>query len=368
MIKISRHQLYCLMLIGQVGTTNLWAFCTDAKRDAWISTLLSMLGGFALAWIFLKLHQNSPNGNIAAIAVAALGKAVGTPLAVLYALLFLFNFTRVSSESADLIAMTFLQRTPHPVIIFLFIFSVLIMLFFGIEVIARLSEIVFPLLLVLILSVYALICLSGRVDLKELTPVLENGIAPVLSATFPVCVNFPFGMIFLFLQIWPYYDAKQDIPKSVFLSLLVSGVLLTATQVVDIATLGVELTKNATIPFFEVIKLIDIGDILTNLDVVGVILIFISGFFLALFYLFSAATVLSTVCRGISYRWFLIPAGVFTFWYAGVYEPSYPAHVQFLTPQFWQQFVPAFDLIPLFLLAIVGLKSYCARQKTHGAS
>lgn len=363
MEKLRSHQLFCMTMMVQIGSTNLWAFGTDAKRDAWIVTLLSMIGGFGLTWIFLRLHARYPRDNIAGISVSVLGKGLGFPLALVYVMLFIFNATRNTSEFADLINMTFLTRTPRALLIAILLFTVIAVLFLKIESIARLSEVVMPLTLIIVVSVYILIIASGRVDLKELAPAFEQGITPVLTATYPVGINFPFGLTFIFLQIWPYFDAKNKIGKITYLSLLISGVLLTATQVIDISVLGVELTKTSTLPLLEVVKLINIADIITNLDVIGVVLIFIGGFFLATAYIFCAAGILSTLFHIRNYTWFLIPIGVFIFWYSGVYEPNYPAHIKYLVPQYWQQFVPLFDIIPILLLIISKLKESVIKRE-----
>jgi spore germination protein KB len=358
MEKISKRQLYCLTIMNLIGSTNLWALGIDAKQDAWIVILLSMLISFPLLWIYTEIHLNFPKDNIAGIITSLLGKIIGWPLAFLYVIFYLFDTTRNISEFGDLIHMTFLVNTPSWIIMFMLIATIMYILFLRIENFARLTELLMPIIFLAIVSVYIMTVASGLIDLKQLTPVLANGVTPVLKASYPVIVNFPFAGTFIFIQLWKFVEPKECIRKITFISVGLSGVLLAATIVIIISVLGVNLAANSTIPLLKVIRLINIANIITNLDAIGVMLIFISGFYRAALILFAAATTLSVLFKVEDYRWFLIPLGFLLLWYANIYEPNYPFHVKFLLPQYKQQFIPLYDLIPLFLFLIMKLKKY----------
>lgn len=358
MERIGRHQLFALVMMEQIGSTNLWALGIEAKQDAWLVILLSMLPGCVLIWGFTELQKHFPNDNIAGLTTTLLGKTIGWPLVLLYALADIFNATRNASEFTNLLNMTFLQNTPFTVIIIILLATILYILFMGFETFARLTEIILPLTLTFIILIYILILASGRVDFTQLTPILENGITPVLKASYPVVVNFPFGLSFVFMQFWHFSNDQKSIRKNTFLPVILSGILLTFTQVIIISTLGANFAARSTIPILEVVKLISIGDIITNLDALGIILIFIGGFYMAIIHILSASMILSSLFKIIDYRWQLIPISTFIFWYSGVYEPNYPFHVKFLLPQAWQQYVPLYNVIPILLLTIYGFKKY----------
>jgi spore germination protein KB len=359
--KISINQLFCLVMMGQIGSTNLWALGIEAKQDAWIVILLSMLVGLGLIWIFTQLNSKFPEDNIAEINISILGKVIGWPLAFLYALLYTFNATRNASEFGELINMTFLQDTPRFVIIVIFLFVIIYILFLGIETLARITEIILPVTLILIITIFILTIFSGMIKIKELTPILGNGFKPVLKAFYPLGLNFPFGLAFVFFQVWKYVDCKQEIRKTTLWAVGISGIFMTITIITIITSLGTNFAANATIPFLEVIKLINIGDIITNLDAIGVILIFIGGFYLAILNFFTSVMILTTLFKIKNYRWVLFPLAAFILWYSSVYEPNYPFHVKYLNPQYWQQMIPFHNIIPILLLIIFGLKNYSGK-------
>lgn len=361
MERINKRQLFFLVMMEQIGSTNLWALGIEAKRDAWIVILFSLLIGCALIWIYTELQKQFPNDNIAGLTTSLLGKIIGWPLGLLYGLVAMFNTTRTASEFTDLLKVTFLQETPFMVIMFLFLAAIIYILLMGLETLARLTEIILPLTLMIFAAMYILIIASGAMDLEKVTPVLEDGIAPVLKASFPIVINFPFGLSFVFMQFWHFTNPQKSIRRTTLLAVVLSGLLLSFNLLTIISTLGVDLATRSTIPSLETVKLINIGDIVTNLDVIGIILIFIGGFYMATIRLLSASMILSTLFHINDYRWLLIPLAIFTFWYSNVYEPNYPFHVAFLSVHAWQQFVPLFNAIPILMLIIFWLKKYCSQ-------
>jgi spore germination protein KB len=360
---ISKRQLFSLTILEQIGSTSIWALGIEAKQDAWIVILFSMLIGFIFLWLYTEIYRSFPKENIAGITTSLLGKLIGIPLAFIYALFFLFNATRNTSEFGDLIKMTFLVNTPRVVIMFVFLVTIIYMLFLRIETLARLTEIVMPIILLLIVSIYLMVIASGIVDLKQLRPSLADGIMPVLKASYPVVINFPFGEIFILMQLWQFVEPKESIRKPTFLAVCISGILLTFSLIIIISVLGVDFAASATIPLLEVIRAINIANIITNLDAIGVILIFVGGFYMATLNFFAGTIILASLFKIKDYRWLLIPLGIFILWYSNVYEPNYPYHVKFLKLQFVQQFVPLYNLIPIFLLLIIKFKNCETKKK-----
>lgn len=361
MEKIGRWQLFALVMMEQIGSTGLWVLGIDAKRDAWLVILFSMLVGCAFIWVFTELQKQFPRDNIAGLVTKLLGTILGWPLVLLYAAVDTFNATRNTSEFTDLLNVTFLQHTPAKVIMFLFLATVIYISFMGVEAFVRLTEIVLFLCLIAITVFYILIITSGKIDLRQLLPVLENGPVPVLKAAFPLVVNFPFALAFIFMQFWHYCEFQTSVRKITYSGVILSGSLLTITQIITIAIIGVPHASTSTIPVLEVLKLTSINEMLVNPDVLAILNIFVGGFYMTIIHILSAAMILAGLFRIKDYRWILVLLTAFIFWYSGVYEPNYPFHVRFLPVQSWQQFVPLYNAAPILLLIIYWLKKYCRK-------
>ena len=153
MIKVSKYQFFTLMFIFEVGSTTLFALGIAAKQDAWIVILVALLIGLVFIWIYTELQNLFPSKNYVEIIIAILGKKIGIPLALLYAAYWLWPAARNLREFGELISMTLLPETPLSVILFIFILISLYALLKGVEVIARTSEIIMPLI------AFSMICL-----------------------------------------------------------------------------------------------------------------------------------------------------------------------------------------------------------------
>lgn len=355
MTHISKHQLFTLMFVFEVGSTTLFALGIDAKQDAWIVILIALIIGLGFIWIYTELQSAFPEKNYAEIIITILGKKLGVVLALLYAAEWLWHLARNVREFSELTLITLLPRTSIWVITSIFLCASLYTLLKGVEVLARASEIIMPILLVFSITVYVLVWISGNMDFKRLMPVLGGGIKPIIK-TLPSVVMFPFGESFIFLMYWHYVNEKSSIRKTSMKAVFWSGILLCYSLIVDISVLGVKYTSVATIPLVETVRTINIGNIITNIDVIGIVIIFFGGFFKASVYLNGVVEVLTTVFKIKNTKLVLILFSLFLIWLSIAFEPSYAYH-QWLFPFDTNYFAIIYsNIFPPMLLMIYWIK------------
>lgn len=355
MIRLSKHQLFTLMFIFEVGSTTLFALGINAKQDAWIVILLALLIGMGFAWVYTELYNAFPDKNYAEMIIKILGKKLGIILALLYVLDCLWHAARNAREFGELIVMNALQETPLWVVIFIFILVSLYALFKGIEAFARASEVVMPILFLFIVGLYILVSISGIMDFSKLKPILGSGFKPVLK-TLPSVVMFPYGEIFVFLMYWKYANEKSTVRPAVMEVLLLSGIMLCLTSIMNISVLGVKYTSIATVPLLETIRLINIGTAISNLDVIGIVIMFFGGFFKMTIYLNAVVEILITVFKIKNYKLTLILFSAFLLWFSIAFEPSYAYH-QWMYPFDIHYFTIIYsNVFPLLLLMIYWIK------------
>lgn len=326
MIHLSKHEIFTLMFTFEVGSTTLFALGINAKQDAWIVILLALLIGLGFAWIYTELQGAFPDKNYVEMIFTILGKRLGIPLALLYVLDCLWHVARNVREFGELTVMTILPKTPMWIIIFLFIAVGVYTLSKGVEVLARASEIIMPIILLFMLIVYVLIYMSGNIDFRNMMPILGNGIKPIIK-TLPSVVMFPFGEIFIFLMYWHYVNEKSAVRKTVMKALFWSGILLCLSLIIDISVLGAKYTSISTIPMVATMKLVNIGDVINRIDAIGIIIIIFGGFFKMCIYLNAIIMILTTVFKIKNYKIVLILFSVFLLWFSIVFEPSYAYHI-----------------------------------------
>jgi len=309
MIKISKIQLFSLIMLFEIGSTTLFVLGIEAKQDAWIVVSISSIVGLFLLWVYAQFPNYFPNQNFAEILTQIVGKKFASLLLLLFGINLLSGASHNFYEFGQLIKMTALPTTPLLIILYLFIIAAIYILYLGFEVLARTAEILFPVFLIFLLVIYIITLISGNFHLNEMLPVLGNGISPILSELYAV-IAFPFGEMVVFLLYWHYVDKQEGIKKTAFAALILSTIAIILTLITVISVLGVDLAGNAEIPLLETILTVNIADIITNLDILAVLLMFIGGFYKMSLRFYGFVLVLTWLLRAKSPKKILIISGL----------------------------------------------------------
>jgi len=355
MIRLSKHQLFTLMFIFEVGSTTLFALGIKAKQDAWIVILLALLIGLIFIWIYTELQKEFPDKNYVEIVISILGNKIGALFVLLNTFGYLWHCARNLREFGELIIITSLPQVPLWFINFIFVLVSVYALLKGVEVLARVSEVVVPIIIIFMIGLYILVYASGAVKVSNLTPVLGGGIKPIIK-TLPEVVVFPFGEMFVFLMYWNYANEKNTVRGTAMKAVFWSGILLCITLIMDITVLGAGYASIATIPLVETVRIVNIGNIITNIDAIGIFIIFLGGFFKMSTYLNAIVLSVTTLFKIKKYKLVLMLTSALLLWFSIAFEPSYAFH-QWMFPFDVHYFGIVYtNIIPLLLLAIWKIK------------
>jgi len=363
MVRITKIQLFTLIMLFEIGSITLFALGIGAKQDAWIVVLLASLVGLVLLWVYTQIAKYYPQQNFSEILNNLLGKKIAKPLLFLFGLYFLSGASHNFYEFGHLIKMTALPRTPLLVILYLFIIAAIYILSLGFEVFARTSEILFPVFLIFLVAIYIITLFSGNFEIEAILPVLGNGMSPVLSELYFV-IAFPYGEMVVFLMYWHYVDQQQVIKKTAFSAILFSTVAILFTLIAIISVLGPDLASNAEIPLLETILSINIGDIITNLDLIAVLIMFIGGFYKMSLHFYGFVLTITWLLNAKSPKKILTISGLL-----------FPLYVIYRFPgldhKHWKGDLDMFNIllyafIPILLLLILTIKQKTQfSQKEH---
>jgi len=354
MPKITTKQLFSLIVLFEIGSAIIFAQGIDAKQDAWIAIAIALCVGFLLMWMYTELQKKFPNKNLAQIIIVLTGKVIGIPLILMFALYFFHISSLILVASEEIVGTTFLNETPRTVLCLIFMSTIIYILWLGIDVLAKIGELLLPYILVTILSIFILLFFSGRIAIVELSPVLSEGILPVLKAAFKVS-SFPFGETIAFLMIWYKIDNKGDIRKVSFWALGISGIILICTTTLMISVLGVHYTSISTIPLLKIIKLINVASILTNLDSFSILFIFVTSFIKASVFFYAGVSCISSIFKKIYIKWISIPCGIIIIITSILLMPNYATYLLIgikITPMYIHPFFLFFLTPLLFIISL----------------
>ncbi|MGC7871650.1 GerAB/ArcD/ProY family transporter [Desulfosporosinus sp. SYSU MS00001] len=195
MERISPHQFMTLGGAVLMGTTFLpvASIVSNAGgRDGWMSVLPAFVLGIPYGLMVLSLLSQFPNKNLLQVTEIVFGKWIGKAIGVLYISITGYFGGLLLGQVGDIYERSIMPLTP----IGLFYLGTIILVFYlcksGIEVFARFSEVVFPLiLLALILNLTLSI---SRIEPGELLPILSEGLMPLFWGGLKVA---PFAMEYI---------------------------------------------------------------------------------------------------------------------------------------------------------------------------
>lgn len=197
MERISTHQFLMLGTSVALGATFFPVgtnMAGSAGRDGWMAVVPAFLFGIPFGIMIMTLAGRYPQKNLFEISEKILGKWIGKFFGILVSLDAAYFGGLLFGQGIDMYTRSILPVTPHWVFIISGLPLLIMMVYSGIEVLARFSEIVFPIIAVALVGT-ALLSIP-RFEPGELFPFLENGLKPLL---YGVIQGIPWPMEFILI-------------------------------------------------------------------------------------------------------------------------------------------------------------------------
>jgi spore germination protein KB len=306
--KITNLQTICLMIM-LVSSTGILTLPTlvykAAKQDAWLTMIVVGVLGIIVAYILTRLGLMFSGKTIIQFSEKILGKPLGKIIGFIYCVFFIHINAVVIRQFSDILAGHFFSNAP------VLFFSIAIMIISiyavlsGIEVIARVNEIIFPIFLVV---TNGIILLSiGDMDFKNFMPVLENGWAPILEGAY--LEMYFISEIVVLLMLMPYINQPENTRKSMYIgivALAVFGIIIFGGIG---AVFGSTHASNINYPFNALARYVRVGDFIVRVESF-VVFIWVTGVSIkiALFH-YCAVMAISQWLNLKSYKPLVIPVG-----------------------------------------------------------
>ncbi|MED4452094.1 endospore germination permease [Metabacillus fastidiosus] len=287
--KINFMQLVVIVTLYIIGPSILFEpsiLVSQAKQDAWISTMLGLGIGLLVIQLYSALGNLYPNMTLVEYTEKILGKWLGKTISLLFFIYLMILSASVLRNIGDFITTEFMPETPILAIHILFMSVVIIGTRLGLESVARASEIFFPGVILLFFLIVIAIIPQG--NMEQIQPVLENGIKPVLKASTSFII-FPFLELIVFLMIFPFLNQKKDFRKAVSIGAFMGGIVIFIIVALSILVLGPATTERYIYSTYLLSKQINVGDFLTRIEAV-LATIWVFSIFIKLTICFYAAT------------------------------------------------------------------------------
>lgn len=264
--KISSFQMAFMLypLIVATGILLVPSFTSRlAGQDMWMSPIIASSIGFFIIFILTRLQKRYPKESLVQYSVHILGFWPGK----IVGFFFLFHFLHLTSvvvrEYGEFLVGSFLPRTP----LFAIMATMLLVCNYsirgGIETIARISQFVIPItiLLKLILAMFII----PELDAARMFPVLENGWLPVLKAS--ILQQGWFSAVVLSTFILPSLKDPWKAKRWGLIAVIAGMTVLLMASFIVLFFLG-DSAGDSLYPFLIAARYIHVSEFLENTEVI----------------------------------------------------------------------------------------------------
>ena len=304
--KISNFQLSVLVAGIVLGTSAILTPGQAAGHDAWIAVSLGLMEGLLITCIFTALAKQFKDKTITEINSLVYGKILGKCISVLF-IWYLFHLgALVLNNYIRFLNLQLYPNTPKTVGLLLLMLVCASAVGRGIEVVARCGLILVP--LTILVAFGDTFFVIPHFNLNNLMPILDLPIGKLLWAAHGTA-SFPFAETAAFLMVFAFLDKSGKEFSAVSRGLLIAGIILIAVAARNAAVLG-QMATVQNYPSYLTAQVIDIGDILTRLEVLVAINLITMGFIKISVLYYGAVLGLAQVFNLRSYRPLILPAGI----------------------------------------------------------
>lgn len=251
--RITSVQLGMLLVGFIIGSSAIITPAVEAKQDVWLSYILAWLGGYLTIAIYVYIAKLNHSLTLVEILKAHFGKFFGTIISILYIWYFIHLGSLVIRNVSEFMITSIYTETPLLAVVI----AISVPLYYGLRkglvVFSKLSELIVPFMILLILIIFLLV--FNLYEFKNFLPFFEQGFLKISKVAF-FTLTFPFAETVVFLMIFPYTKKYNNLLKTSYISLTVSGLVLFSIIISNLLVLGGDILANSIFPSHLTISLI----------------------------------------------------------------------------------------------------------------
>lgn len=313
--KISAFQMAIIMYptVLATGFISLPSITAQyARNDFWLVPIAASLIGIISIYISTRLHHLYPQQTVIEYSEHIIGKIPGKIVCLFFIFFWIHASGVITRQYAEFVTGNFLFKTPIAVVISSIILIVGFAVRSGLEVLARSAMIFTPFFM---LPIFVLLFLIPEMDVKNIFPILERGVLPVLKGS--ATLQAWFSEFFLISFLLPYLSNPIKARKWSLISLFVIILSLIYVNLITLFVLGPD-TGNKTYPILIDFRYIRIGKFFDNLESLLLAMWVIGNFVKFGAFYYAAALSIAQWMKLSDYRPVVFPIGllivIFSLW------------------------------------------------------
>jgi len=359
---ISSKQGVTLITMFLIGSALVINSGTEAGKDAWIAMLLGMIMVIPMLFVYSRLIKVYPGRDLYDLQKLLFGKVIGSITSIFFILFTLHLGAMILRNFSEFIQAVSFPETPQFFTLILMGTLCICGTKCGIEVLARWSSFVFPIIFIVVASL--VIFSIPAAELTNIKPILYNGIKPVIQSSFSIFA-YPFAEVTLFTMVFNSLNNKKNTFRIFLIGTLIAGIMLTVVAIRNIAVLGPETIDSYYFPAYNAVSVISIGNFFDRFEILVAIMFVVSGFLKATICLYTASKGFSKLFNVDCYSEFAAPLGIIMFTMASFVYENLMEMFQWAGTIYKYYSFPFLVLMPIIILIFAEVKS--RRERGKGA-
>ncbi|KUJ91179.1 MAG: spore germination protein [Thermoanaerobacter thermocopriae] len=306
--KISANQVAIILFTTMVGA-GILSLPADVSKEVGPNGLIAILGGGIASLFFARLILYLSSKFPTETFVEYAGKLITRPISIVISAVLVFYFVMFVSLDArifgEVLKIYLLPSTPIETIIITMLFTSAYLVRYGLEPIARMSEILFPIMVIPLVLLF-LTALTD-VDLSNFLPFMRVSLIKFFKGMLMTTYSFV-GFEILYL-LFPYVIDRDKLKRSVNSAMFSTMLFYMYITFFVIGIFGYKETREQLWPFLTLIKSINFPVFFIE-NVEGIIMgIWTFTIFTTIYsFHYFATLILSKLLKAREHSYFVLPA------------------------------------------------------------
>lgn len=327
----------------------------EAMQDAWIATLLAILFGLLIVYLFTAVGNTFPKVSFVDYITQTFGKWIGSVVIIFFLCYLLLSISAHIRQIGNFTILHMLQETPIEAVHFIILSLIVYAARLGIETIARTSEIFFFWFVFFLFLL--LLAVAPNINGDQILPMLPNGFKPVIRGSL-ASTTFMFAELVVFLVIFPFVIDQQKIRRDFMIAALIGGLVITVLTIFCILVLGPGITSRNIYPVYTLARKINVGDFFQRVEVIFTVIWMMTAYMKITLYFYAFNVSLAQLLKLKNYRILTLPTAFIAFTIAMMVAGN-TIYFYEMIRFYW----PFYDLTVGVLIPIMLLLVYKWRQK-----
>ncbi len=260
-----------------------------AGRDAWLACMGGWFLDVLLALIYAYMGVRFPGENFIQYSCTILGKYLGKIVGLMFPLFFMLSCVLLMRGLVQMIIGVFLPKTPFLVALVSGFLIVGYGARKGLEVIARVTELLGPLYIISLLIVASLV--TPYVNLSWLKPQFDDGAVPLITGSFFILSYF--GICIMMSMFIPLCNRPENGFLAKFCAVSMGSLFVGIIVIFSTAVLGYIQAQNVYAPGLELARIINISNFIQRIEVLWMMMVIAAG-------IVASSLLIWAFCLGIS--------------------------------------------------------------------